>query len=122
MTAPGRGFALGLAESRKATMVTPELVREALADVKDPELNLGILELGLVYDVTAEGEKGEHVTVMMTLTSPMCPFGPMFKQSVENKVLGIEGVKTANIEITFTPPWDPRTMASDDVKVLLGIW
>lgn len=103
-------------------MPTAEQVREALVDVKDPELNLGVLELGLIYDVTAEGENGEHVTVMMTLTSPMCPVGPMFKKSVEDRVLAVEGVKTAQVDITFTPPWDPKTMASDDVKVLLGIW
>lgn len=103
-------------------MPTPEQIREALIDVKDPELNLGILDLGLVYDVVTEGEKGEHVTVMMTLTSPMCPVGPMFKKSVEDRVLGVDGVKTAKVEITFTPPWDPRTMASDDVKAMLGIW
>jgi metal-sulfur cluster biosynthetic enzyme len=103
-------------------MPTVEQVREALTDVKDPELNLGILELGLVYDIVTEGENGENVTVMMTLTSPMCPVGPMFKQSVEDHVLAVEGVKTANVEITFEPPWDPRTMASDDVKALLGIW
>ncbi|MGA8534930.1 MAG: metal-sulfur cluster assembly factor [Candidatus Tumulicola sp.] len=103
-------------------MPTAEQVREALVDVKDPELNLGVLELGLIYDVTVEGEGGEHATVMMTLTSPMCPVGPMFKKSVEDAVLAVEGVKTANVEITFSPPWDPRTMASDDVKVLLGIW
>jgi metal-sulfur cluster biosynthetic enzyme len=103
-------------------MPTPEQIRAALVEVKDPELNLGILELGLVYDVTVEGDNGEHVNVMMTLTSPMCPVGPMFKKSVEDRVLAVEGVKTANVEITFTPPWDPRTMASDDVKVLLGIW
>jgi metal-sulfur cluster biosynthetic enzyme len=103
-------------------MPTAEQVREALVDVKDPELNLGILDLGLVYDITTEGANGEDVTVMMTLTSPMCPVGPMFKKSVEDHVLAIEGVKTANVEITFTPPWDPHTMASDDVKALLGIW
>ncbi|HEU5478628.1 MAG TPA: iron-sulfur cluster assembly protein [Candidatus Tumulicola sp.] len=103
-------------------MPTVEQVREALVEVKDPELNLGVLELGLIYDVSVEGESGEHVNVMMTLTSPMCPVGPMFQKSVEDHVLGVEGVKTAKVEITFTPPWDPRTMASDDVKVLLGIW
>ena len=103
-------------------MPTVDQVREALTEVKDPELNLGILELGLVYDIAAEGEGGEHVTVTMTLTSPMCPVGPMFKKSVEDHVLGLEGVKSAKVEITFTPPWDPRTMASDDVKALLGIW
>ena len=103
-------------------MPTVEQLREALIEVKDPELNLGVLELGLIYDVIAEGENGEHVTVMMTLTSPMCPVGPMFKKTVEDHVLAVEGVKTAKVEITFTPPWDPKTMASEDVKVLLGIW
>ena len=72
-------------------MPTVEQVREALIDVKDPELNLGILELGLVYDVTTEGENGENVTVMMTLTSPMCPVGPMFKKSVEGSRSGGRG-------------------------------
>lgn len=103
-------------------MPTPEQVRTALTDVKDPELNLGILDLGLVYDVVVEGESGEEVIVVMTLTSPMCPVGPLFKQSVEQKVLSIDGVKSAKVEITFTPPWDPATMASDDVKAMLGIW
>jgi metal-sulfur cluster biosynthetic enzyme len=103
-------------------MVTTEAVREALKDVEDPELNLGILDLGLVYDVTCEGESGEDVTVLMTLTSPMCPVGPMFKQAVQSKVESVDGVKKANVEITFSPPWDPRTMASEDVKLALGIW
>jgi metal-sulfur cluster biosynthetic enzyme len=52
----------------------------------------------------------------------MCPVGPLFKQSVLSKVESIEGVKNANVEITFTPPWDPKTMASEDVKLALGIW
>lgn len=103
-------------------MPTVQEVRDALVEVKDPELNLGILELGLVYDVTVEGDNGENVTVLMTLTSPMCPVGPLFKKSVEDRVLAIDGVKSAKAEITFTPPWDPATMASDDVKAMLGIW
>jgi metal-sulfur cluster biosynthetic enzyme len=103
-------------------MPTVDQVRTALAEVQDPELNMGILELGLVYDVAVEGEGGEHVIVTMTLTSPMCPVGPMFKKNVEDATLAVEGVKTAQVDITFTPPWDPKTMASDDVKVLLGIW
>ena len=103
-------------------MPTVDQVRTSLERVNDPELNLGILELGLVYDVFVEGDAGEYVTVVMTLTSPMCPVGPLFKKSVEDNVLAIEGVKTAKVEITFTPPWDPKTMASDDVKAALGIW
>jgi metal-sulfur cluster biosynthetic enzyme len=58
----------------------------------------------------------------MTLTSPMCPVGPMFTASVHSKVEGIEGVEKVKVDLTFSPPWDPRTMASDDAKTLLGIW
>jgi metal-sulfur cluster biosynthetic enzyme len=103
-------------------MPTREAVYEALKEVQDPELHLGIVDLGLVYGVEVEGEKSDNVTVTMTLTSPMCPVGPMFKEAVVSKVRSLEGVANANVEITFTPPWDPRTMASDDVKVQLGIW
>ncbi|HEY8298191.1 MAG TPA: iron-sulfur cluster assembly protein [Candidatus Baltobacteraceae bacterium] len=103
-------------------MPTVDQVRDALKDVKDPELDMGVLDLGLIYDVSVEGEASEHVTVVMTLTSPMCPVGPMFKKSVEDKVKSVDGVKTATVDITFSPPWDPKEMASDDVKMALGIW
>lgn len=103
-------------------MPTVDDIRSALIDVKDPELNLGILDLGLIYDISVAGDASEHVNVVMTLTSPMCPVGPMFKKSVEDHVLAVEGVKSATVDITFSPPWDPATMASDDVKAALGIW
>jgi metal-sulfur cluster biosynthetic enzyme len=103
-------------------MVTTDQVREALKEVMDPELNMGIIELGLVYDVLCDGNAGEDVTVVMTLTSPMCPVGPMFTQAVQSKVEGVDGVKHVKVDLTFSPPWDPKTMASDDVKNQLGIW
>ena len=104
-------------------MPTQEEVRDALREVQDPDLHIGVVDLGLIYGVEVAGPPEDaDVKVSMTLTSPMCPVGPMFKAAVESKVLSIEGVKTANVEITFTPPWDPRTMASDDAKVQLGIW
>ena len=113
---------LGVCDEAEHIMPTVEQVREALKDVMDPEINLPVLDLGLIYDVSVEGENGEHVTVVMTLTSPMCPVGPMFKQNVEDAVRAVEGVKSVTVDITFTPPWDPREMASDDVKMMLGIW
>ncbi|MFN2527118.1 MAG: metal-sulfur cluster assembly factor [Candidatus Baltobacteraceae bacterium] len=103
-------------------MPTAEEVRTALKDVNDPELHLSIIDLGLIYGVEVEGEKSEHVTVTMTLTSPMCPVGPQFRKDVMEKVAGMEGVETAKVDITFSPPWDPKEMASDDVKLMLGIW
>jgi metal-sulfur cluster biosynthetic enzyme len=68
------------------------------------------------------GENGEDVTVTMTLTSPACPVGPQFKQSVEDKVKSLAGVRSVNVQITFDPPWDPRIHASEDAKFDLGIW
>ena len=103
-------------------MPTTDQVRDALKDVQDPELHLGIIDLGLIYDVACEGPEGQDVTVVMTLTSPMCPVGPMFRQSVLSKVEALDGVKSATVDITFNPPWDPKTMASEDVKLALGIW
>jgi metal-sulfur cluster biosynthetic enzyme len=103
-------------------MPTIETVREALADVMDPELNLSITSLGLVYDVRVGGERNEKVEVDMTLTSPMCPVGPEFKQAVESRVAEIPGAEAVEVNLVFSPPWDPRTMADDDAKLQLGIW
>lgn len=103
-------------------MPSPDEVREALREVQDPELMMGMVDLGLVYDIDVAGEHDEDVTVTMTFTSPMCPVGPEFKRTVENKVKSMEGVKSVNVEVTFTPPWDPRVHASEDAKFDLGIW
>ena len=97
-------------------------VRDALREVQDPELMMGMVDLGLIYGIEVAGEQGEDVTVTMTFTSPTCPVGPMFKKSVEDKVKSVDGVKSVNVVITFTPPWDPRIMASEDAKFDLGIW
>ena len=103
-------------------MPTVDQIREALKDVQDPEILMGILDLGLVYNIDVDGPESENVTVTMTLTSPMCPVGPMFRAQVLSAVEAVEGVKKAQVDITFTPPWDPREMASDEAKLQLGIW
>lgn len=103
-------------------MPTPDDIREALKTVQDPELMMGAVDLGLIYGIECTGDRGEHVTVTMTFTSPMCPVGPEFKRAVETKARSVEGVETASVDLTFTPPWDPRTMASEDAKFDLGIW
>jgi len=99
-----------------------EEVREALRDVQDPELMMSMVDLGLIYRIDVAGEHEEDVTVTMTFTSPMCPVGPQFKKSVEDKAMSVDGVKSVKVEITFIPPWDPRVMASEDAKFDLGIW
>ena len=99
--------------------LTPERIREELKNVVDPEIGLDIISLGLVYDVKIDDG---HVTVIMTLTTPACPVGPMFLSSVQAAVSAIEGVKDCKVDLTFDPPWDPRTMASDEAKMMMGFY
>lgn len=103
-------------------MATTEDVYAALAHVDDPELGIGIVPLGLVYNVEVNGPANDNAAITMTFTSPMCPVAPMIKQNVQDAVSAVPGLKSVEIDITFSPPWDPRVMANDDVKVMLGIW
>jgi metal-sulfur cluster biosynthetic enzyme len=96
-----------------------EQLMEKLREVNDPEINLSIVDLGLVYDV--QYEDGD-VLVTMTLTSPGCPLGPVIRGEAYAKLRELPGVKDVDVQIVWSPPWDPRTMASDDVKMQLGIW
>lgn len=101
------------------TAPTREELMTKLAEVKDPEINMSIVELGLVYDITFE--EGD-VLVTMTLTSPGCPLGPVIRGEAYAKLKQIPGVKDVDVQIVWNPPWDPRTMASEDVRMALGIW
>lgn len=101
------------------TMPTIDELRAKLWEVKDPEINMSIVDLGLVYDITNEDG---NVVITMTLTSPGCPLGPVIRGEAYAKLKELPGVKDVDVEIVWTPPWDPRTMASEDVKMMLGIW
>ncbi len=102
----------------ETTAPTVEELREKLSEVMDPEINLSIVELGLVYDI--QYDEGD-VLITMTLTSPGCPLGPVIRGEAYAKLKQIPGVKDVDVQIV-EPPWDPRTMASEDVKMALGIW
>ncbi len=98
-----------------------EDVIEAIRPVTDPEINISIVDLGLIYDVEFD-EPEEQVNVKMTLTSPACPVGPQIMAAVHGVVLDMEGVDNVDIQLIWSPPWDPRTMATEDTKMTLGIW
>jgi metal-sulfur cluster biosynthetic enzyme len=100
-------------------LVSKELVMEKLKDVFDPELQVSIVELGLIYDVEINGDT---VKVIYTLTTPGCPLAPIIDGQIQDALMHIPGVRYVDPVLTFSPPWDPRTMASDDVKMSLGIW
>ena len=97
-----------------------EDIFEELKGVEDPELRMSIVELGLVYDVNADSDG--TVTVDMTLTSPACPVGPLLHGMIFHKVMQMDGVEDVEVNLVWAPPWDPKTMASEDVKMALGIW
>ncbi len=98
-------------------MPTVEQVRDALRGVKDPELNLNVIDLGLVYEITV-GEGGE-VHVQMTLTSPGCPAGPEMLSDAQNAIEKLDGVTKADVELVWEPYWTPEKM---DPRVRSLLW
>ncbi|MBT5246617.1 MAG: SUF system Fe-S cluster assembly protein [Flavobacteriaceae bacterium] len=86
--------------------------------IYDPEIPVNIYELGLIYDVMVN--ENFDVKILMTLTSPNCPVAETLPVDVENKVKTIKGIKSAEVEITFDPPWTQDLM-SEEAKLELGI-
>ncbi|HTK40240.1 MAG TPA: iron-sulfur cluster assembly protein [Gemmatimonadales bacterium] len=97
--------------------LSPDSVRKALRAVKDPELNLNIIDLGLVYDIEV-GDEGD-VQVRMTLTSPGCPAGAEILQGVKEVAADLEGVRSVDVELVWEPYWTPERM-DPRVRAFLG--
>ena len=97
-------------------MVTEEDVRESLKNVIDPELNINIVDLGLIYEIEVDGD---HVDILMTLTTPGCPLHGVFDEMVRQEVGGVEGINEVDVELTFEPRWSPDKM-SDEGRDELG--
>ena len=83
---------------------TEKDIRNALKKVKDPELNLDLVVLGLIYDIEVEDS---DVSVVMSLTTPMCPVADQIVEQAREAVAGVEGVENADVQLTFDPPWTP---------------
>ena len=98
-------------------MVTVEQVQNALKECYDPEIPVNIFELGLIYDVQIQDDT---VKVKMTLTSQGCPSAQQIPDQARAKILEMEGVKDAAVEVVWDPPWDPSRM-SEEAKKQLGI-
>ena len=100
-----------------AVTLNEEVVRQALRQVRDPELDLNIIDLGLVYEI--EVDAGE-VRIKMTLTSPGCPVGPMIVNDAHRLVKALEGVRDVDIQIVWEPYWTPERV-DPKVRAFLGI-
>jgi metal-sulfur cluster biosynthetic enzyme len=92
-------------------------VKLALRKVKDPELNLNIIDLGLVYDIRVEGSE---VQIDMTLTSPGCPAGPQIMTDIERAVKAIPGVGNVAMNLIWTPFWTPERI-EPRVRAYMGL-
>ncbi len=97
-------------------VVSEDQVKLALRRVKDPELNLNIMDLGLVYGIQVEGAK---VKVDMTLTSPGCPSGPEIMTDAENEIRALPGVEDVEMNLVWQPFWTPEKM-EPRVRAYLG--
>ena len=95
-----------------------EKVVERICQIYDPEIPVNIYELGLIYDIQVSEEC--DVEIEMTLTSPNCPVAETLPVEVEEKVKSLDEVKTAEVEITFDPPWTQDLM-SEEAKLELGL-
>jgi metal-sulfur cluster biosynthetic enzyme len=98
-----------------------EKLLEWLKPVEDPEMFLSIVDLGLIYEAEFK-DQGTGAEVKMTLTSPHCPVADQFVGNVKTRLLEYPGVDHAEVQLVFEPKWDPKEMASDEVKDRLGIW
>jgi metal-sulfur cluster biosynthetic enzyme len=99
-------------------MPDQETLIAALRKVNDPELNVNVIDLGLIYSIQC---KDDEVDVEMTLTSPACPAGPAMLQSAVKALEGVDGVSKANVKLVMSPPWSPDKM-SDAARDELGIF
>jgi probable FeS assembly SUF system protein SufT len=99
-----------------------EAVWSQLKLVFDPEIPVNVVDLGLIYDcVVTEAENGTtSVLVKMTLTAPGCGMGPTIAADARAKILGLEGIDDAQVELVWDPPWN-QTMISEAGKMKLGI-
>jgi metal-sulfur cluster biosynthetic enzyme len=98
--------------------LTEDKVRLALRKVKDPELNLNIMDLGLVYNVTVDD--GNKVIVDMTLTSPGCPAGPQIMHDVERTIQSMPDVGKVVVNLVWEPYWTPEKI-EPKVRAYMGI-
>lgn len=97
--------------------VTEKAVRNALKTVKDPELNLDLVVLGLVYDIDVEGTSAKAT---ISLTTPMCPAAEQIVDDAREAIASVEGVEDAEVRLTFEPPWTPERI-SPLIRSALGI-
>jgi len=94
--------------------IAEESVFAALGQVRDPELMVNIVDLGLIYEVRVTVSQGKSdLYVKMTMTTPACPWGPELIQEVKDVLSDLDGVGRVEVEVALTPPWTPDRMTEE---------
>jgi metal-sulfur cluster biosynthetic enzyme len=99
-------------------MADQEAILNALRTVKDPEIGVNVVDLGLIYTIQS---RDDQVEVEMTLTTPACPAGPQILRDATAALEKIEGVSKANVKLVMSPPWSPDRM-TDAARDELGMF
>jgi len=107
--------------AEKPPLPSSEDIRESIKEVIDPEIGINIVDLGLIYDVLPD-EETRNVLVNMTLTSPGCPAGPELTSAVWMTVKRLPGVSDCEVKLVWSPRWDPHVHASEEGRMVLGLW
>lgn len=99
-----------------------ETILGALRQVRDPELLVNVVDLGLIYGIGVE-ETGDrsNVRIVMTMTTPACPFGPELVAEVKKVVADLPGTGEVEVQLTMSPPWTPDRM-TEEARDELGIF
>lgn len=101
-------------ESSSHELPSKEHLLEALKIVKDPEIPVNVVDLGLIYNL--EVHEGGKVDIQMTLTSMGCPVQDMIQADAELACMQVEGVKQVEVEFVWSPPWSTEKMSDDGKK------
>ena len=107
----------GEISTSKSAILTDENVIKVLTKIKDPELDMNIYDLGLVYELSIDNYN--NIKIIMTLTTVNCPVADSFPLNVAKKVHELKNVGQVSIKLTFQPPWS-KDMMSEDAKLALG--
>lgn len=112
---------MGEASTQQAGELREEMIWAQLKTVRDPEIPVNIVDLGLIYGLSIEpAENGKRIELRMTLTAPGCTMSDVIKREIEYKLARLPEVREVHVEIAFDPPWSPAKM-SEAAKLAMGL-
>lgn len=120
MTTPNAKTPNPTAPAENSNFTLEQRIIAALREIYDPEIPVNIYDLGLIYELDINEERGE-AHIKMTLTTPNCPVAQSFPSSVERAVEAVPGINKATVELVWDPPWTQERMP-EAARLQLGLW